>query len=233
MAGLDSIGILLPAALITAAATGLWLARQAAARRTARAGYLDLCRALFDAPPLDAIAPHGFPRFSGRIGGVLHDVQVVPEALGMRKLPALWLLVSRLQPREAGVVDVLRRPAGTEPFTRFGQLPCSVVAPAGFPEDCAVRADRPPSMPPPWPALARAMDPRRMKELVLDPRGLRLVWLAEEADRGRFLIFRDAELGRTPLDPAVLARMTQALARLASDLPRPGAVGETAAGAAA
>ena len=40
-----------------------------------------------------------------------------------------------------------------------------------------------------------------VKELVISPKGLRLVILAEEADRGRYLLFRDAEMGRMPLDP--------------------------------
>ncbi len=37
---------------------------------------------------------------------------------------------------------------------------------------------------------------------MISPKGLRLVILAEEADRGRYLLFRDAEMGRDPLDPA-------------------------------
>ena len=62
------------------------------------------------------------------------------------------------------------------------------------------------------------MSDPRVKELVLDPRGTRLVWLAEEADRSRFLLFRDAELGREPLDPAVLDELVGRLRELADTL---------------
>ena len=42
--------------------------------------------------------------------------------------------------------------------------------------------------------------------------------LAEEADRGRFLIFREAEMGRTPLSPARLEPLLDRLAALREDI---------------
>ena len=38
----------------------------------------------------------------------------------------------------------------------------------------------------------------RVKELVISPKGLRLVILADEADCDHYLIFREAELGQDP-----------------------------------
>ena len=61
----------------------------------------------------------------------------------------------------------------------------------------------------------------RLKELVLSPRGLRLAWLAEEADRGRYLLFRDAEMGREPIDPAAVAPLLDALLDLRAALAHP------------
>ena len=60
-------------------------------------------------------------------------------------------------------------------------------------------------------------DPR-VKELLISPKGLRLVILAEEAERGRYLIFRDAEMGMTPLPPARVEPLLAALTALRDDL---------------
>ena len=53
---------------------------------------------------------------------------------------------------------------------------------------------------------------------MLSPKGLRIVILAEEADRGRFLIFREAELGLTPVAPDRLAPFLDRLAAMRADI---------------
>jgi len=53
---------------------------------------------------------------------------------------------------------------------------------------------------------------------VISPKGLRIVILAEEADRGRYLIFREAEMGMEPLPPARLAPLLDRIARLREDI---------------
>ena len=57
-----------------------------------------------------------------------------------------------------------------------------------------------------------------VKELVVSPKGLRIVILADEAARNSYLIFRDAELGMTPLPRARLAPILAALTALRADL---------------
>ena len=67
------------------------------------------------------------------------------------------------------------------------------------------------------PHLAIFSDPK-VKELVISPKGLRLVILADEAERGRYLIFRDAETGRTPLSKDRLLPLLDALRALRQTL---------------
>jgi len=62
------------------------------------------------------------------------------------------------------------------------------------------------------------LNPDRLKELVISPKGLRIVWLIEEADRTRYLLFRDAEMGATPLLRATLLPLIGALRDLQADL---------------
>jgi hypothetical protein len=215
---------------VLAAAMGglaLWqgrrLAAEAPARAAARAGYFDACAPLF-ADTRRALAPDGFARLNGRRGGRLFDLQAVPDALSFRKLPALWVLVSLPEPMPvAATLDLMLRPTGAEPFSRFAGLPVALPPPPGLPPGAALRADSPAALP-----LAGHLAPLRdllaappAKEVVIAPSGLRIVWLAEEAERAGYLLFRNAELGRTPFPAETLRRLTDALARLADDLQAP------------
>jgi hypothetical protein len=199
------------------AAIGLWLAyrlfTESRARTAARAGYFDRVKPLFDGGD-SRIQPTGFPRMTGRQNGLNFDLQVIPDTLTFRKLPALWVLITLPEPMPlAATLHILARPNGTESFTRFAELPQSLPTPPDLPKDVAIRSDDA-SRIPPADLIARhasLFDDPRIKELVLSPKGLRIVILAEEADRGRYLIFREAEMGMTPLDSA---RLTPILDRL-------------------
>ena len=214
---------LVPLGLVLAA-LGLWLAfrliRESRVRTATRAGYLDAVKPLFDGGET-RLQPTGFPRMTGRRAGLAFDLQAVPDTLTFRKLPALWVLVTLPETLPlAATLNLMTRPSGNEPFTRFAMLPHSLPAPADLPKEIALRTDDA-SRPPPAEVVARHADlfsDPRVKELVLSPKGLRIVILAEEADRGRFLIFRDAEMGRTPLAPNRLQPLLDRLAAIRKDV---------------
>jgi hypothetical protein len=198
----------------------LRLARAARRRRAARAGFFDLVAAQMT-DLRRAVMPTGFARISGRIGGMEIDLQAVPDTLTYRKLPALWLLVTlpeRLPVSQR--IDLMVRPRGVEPFSFFDRLPCQTLLPAGFPGDMTLRSEHPLSAD--EAELLRrhraVFDDPRVKELVLSPQGIRITWLADEADRGRYLIFREAEMGSEPLNPAHLAPILDALSVLRADI---------------
>jgi hypothetical protein len=188
-------------------------------RSAARAGYLDLCLPLF-AQPRKAVADTGFARISGQYCGQMFDVQVVPDSLSLRKLPCLWLLVTLAERLPlAGTFDVMLRATGTETFSKFGDLPDQIAAPAGFPEGCTIRTDA--KTMPSAAVIGRYMaglDTARLKELVVAEAGVRVVWLAEEADRGRYLLFRDAEMGAQALQPSVMQPLMDGLCGLWRDV---------------
>ena len=206
------------------AALGLWLAlrliRETRARNASRAGYFGAVKPLFDGGET-RLQPTGFPRMTGRRDGLAFDLQAIPDTLTFRKLPALWVLVTLPEalPVQA-TLDLLARPSGNEPFTRFATLPQSLPTPPDLPKEIAIRSDDATGIPPPD-LLARHADlfgDPRVKELVLSPKGLRIVILAEEADRSRYLIFREAEMGRTPLAPARLQPVLDRLAAIRKDV---------------
>ena len=206
------------------AALGLWLAlrlhRETRIRAATRAGYFDAVKPLFEGGET-RLQPTGFPRMTGRRGGLAFDLQAVPDTLTFRKLPALWVLITLPEPLPLqATLNLMARPSGNEPFTRFAALRQSLPTPPGLPVEVAVRSDDATRIPPPD-LIARHADlfaDPRVKELVLSPKGLRIVILAEEADRGRFLIFREAEMGRTPLSPNRLQPLLTRLAGLRDDI---------------
>ena len=206
------------------AALGLWLAlrlfRESHARAAARAGFFHAVKPLFVGGET-RVQPTGFPRMTGHRAGLAFDLQAVPDTLTFRKLPALWVLITLPEPLPLhATLDLMARPSGHEPFTRFASLPQSLPTPPGLPSEIAIRSDNAARIPPPDLVARHAglFQDLRVKELVLSPKGLRIVILAEEADRGRFLIFREAEMGRTPLSPARLEPLLDRLAALREDI---------------
>lgn len=206
------------------AALCLWLGwrliLESGRRSKARAAYFDDVRPLFDEGEM-RLEPTGFPRMTCRSRGRTYELLALPDTLTFRKLPALWVVLTlpgRL-PVEA-TVDLLARPSGHEPFSRFASLPQSLPVPTEFPEDLAIRTDNAARVPPADLLIRHAglFADRRVKELVIAPGGLRVVVLAEEADRSRYLIFREAEMGRRPLDPARLAPLLMRLEALREDV---------------
>ncbi|PVA09330.1 hypothetical protein DC366_14505 [Pelagivirga sediminicola] len=212
------------AILIAAAAllVLLWrhLSRASAERIAQRAGYLDACRPLLERPRMGR-GSSGFARLAGQYDGIEADIQTLPDTLTFRKLPALWVLVTLPGPLPVdATMNLMIRPTGVEPFSRFHTLTHQLDRPEGFPEDCAIRTDSRANVPPE--DLVRAhlsiFDDPRVKELVISPKGVRIVFLAEEAQRSRYLIYRDAEMGTAPLAPELLRPKLDALIALRADI---------------
>ena len=199
---------------------GFRLIRETRARTAARASYFDAVKPLFDGGET-RLQPTGFPRMTGRRQGLSFDLQAVPDTLTFRKLPALWVLVTLPDSLPVtATLDLLARPSGTEPFTNFASLPQSLPASPNLPRHLAIRSDDATRILPAYLVSRHAdlFDDPRFKELVISPKGLRIVILAEEADRGRYLIFRDAEMGMTPLPASRLAPILDRLAALREDI---------------
>ena len=147
----------------------------------------------------------------------MFDLQALPDTLTFRKLPALWVMITITEPQPVtGETHIMARATGQESFSTHAQMPVEVNLPPGFPPDCTLRCTDPKALPTPeiFARIADLFSDPTVKEAVLSPKGLRLVVLAEEADRANYLIFRDAELGRHPLPETRLHPLLEALADL-------------------
>ncbi|MHA6347497.1 hypothetical protein [Roseivivax sp. CAU 1761] len=216
--------LLLGAIVVVLGLSLLWLSaailKSSRARKAYRGQYLSECSELFEKVVVRQ-TPTEFPRLSGYYNNHLFDIQVVQDSLTFRKLPALWVLVTLPEPiRVKATFDMVARPVGVEPFSWYNALPEQIEPPAGFPHDCGIRTDDVDNIPS-QELLERYLhlfqDPRT-KELLISPRGLRLVILGDEADRGKYLIYREAEMGRTPLPASLVEPILQELLKLKSDL---------------
>lgn len=205
------IFVALAALLIWQIRRGLW-----GNRATARAAFLSQTLPLFDRVTTQ-ISPNGFARMTAYQGSLGFDLQLVADSLTFRKLPTLWLMVTLPAPMPVTAqLHIMARPTGFEPFSNFKSLHQNVDLP--LPADCVARCDDPDQVPPvvAWHCGIFA-DPM-VKELVISPKGLRIVILADEAARTNYLIFRDAELGMTPLPQDRLQPILAALTELRADI---------------
>lgn len=207
------ISVALAALLIWQIRLGL---RRRVSRTTARAAFLSQTLPLFDRVTTQ-IAPNGFPRMTAHQGNLSFDLQLVQDSLTFRKLPTLWLLVTLPVPMPLTArLHIMARPTGFEPFSYFKSLHHTIDLP--IPADCVARCDDPDQVPPVVARHCGVFADPMVKELVVSPKGLRIVILADEATRGTYLIFRDAELGMTPLPPLRLQPILAALTALYADL---------------
>lgn len=216
-----SVPILLAIVLFVLA---LWLAGRLAqaqvARNRSRAQYFTGVHALFDRV-IARHQPSGFTRVSGHAGADLFDLQALPDSLTYRKLPSLWVMISLPQPLPvAATLDIMTRPTGMEVFSHYSSLPHGLPCPAFLPDGTGIRSDDPDHV------LPEALIARhaalfadvRVKELLISPKGLRIVVQGDQADRGKYLLFRDAELGRHPLAAARAKAAMDMLLALKADI---------------
>lgn len=148
-------------------------------------------------------------------------LEPVVDQVAVRKLPVLWLKVGVRAPIPyRGVFDYLARVAGTEFYSPSAELPVRVEVPEGWPPHAVIRSDDPEAMPPPErlsPHMALFEDPRA-KELLVTPKGVRLVYLIAEARRATYLFLRSADFRSTQLAPELARSLLDRAIRLCQDL---------------
>ena len=105
---------------------------------------------------------------------------------------------------------------GRKAFPPTRKCPYRFTFPRAFHPIAPLRCTDPAALPAPevLAMIAPLFRDPKVKEAVLSPKGIRLVVLAEEGDRANYLIFRDAELGRTPFAPQRLHHLLSTLADL-------------------
>ncbi len=185
-----------------------WLYRRDRRRHGERRGaFFNDCLSLFEQYRVTQDDIY-FPVLEGRYQGYTFRLEPIVDHVVFRKIPSLWLKITLVAPtRYRGVFDLLMRMQGSEFYSPFGELPERVTVPAGWPADAAIASDDPQAMPP-LDVMAphiRAFGDPRMKEMLVTPRGVRLVYQAEQAERVHYMVLRQIEFAAERLS-APLAR---------------------------
>jgi hypothetical protein len=177
-----------------------------AARRT----LLDRCAGLFST----AMITHGgdgFPRLEGYRNGQFTRIELVPDNMTIRRLPQLWLKLTRLDARPARPeFSVLVRPSGAEFYSLTEKHSRTLEPPPGLGQEVIAKGDCAASqamLDAAAPQLQRLFSDPRMKEVGVTRKGLRLIWQAAEGHRGEHLIFRQCRFEDAAVAPEVLAAL--------------------------
>jgi hypothetical protein len=209
---------LLAAAVCGGALAWRWRRDQENTRRW-RAGLLRGCERVLDQPRTGTDRA-GMPTLSGYCEGLPLEVALILDHAGYRKLPVIWLsatCAARLRP--GACFDALARPQGTEFFSPSSELPVRLESPPSWPPHVSLRADREAVAPL---AVVRAGETffaqDAAKELVVSPRGARLVQRVAEARRPEYLVLRQARFDLQQADPETVDALARAVVRLARAL---------------
>jgi len=145
------------------------------------------------------------------------QVRTIVDTLATRKLPTRWLAVSITEPVAVpGVFDMMMRPNSATTFSNFDHLAYTLPKALGFPADAVLKTDRK-GVAFPQDLIASHMEifaEGRAKELLITPKGVRIVWLLAEAGRARYGVFRQAAFGDANIDPALIERLLEAASGL-------------------
>jgi hypothetical protein len=142
------------------------------------------------------------PVLHGNYGDYKVALSVVEDTIAWRKLPPLWLLVkvSANKPTE-GSLDYIVRPANNEFYSPSWQWDGNLTIPPTWPQHAIIKyLHKPIDM-----CLLEHHVPSlfaddKMKELLIMPEFLRLTYMAKQADRGEYLIMRNAVYNDTPIE---------------------------------
>ena len=154
----------------------------------------------------------GFPAITGRLADRRDvTVELIADTIVTRRLPQLWLVVPVREQCAHGAPSfgALARPTGAEFYSRIGGLDHRVTSPATSDAPLMIRADHALDERASE-TLCKAVDAvfrdRRIKEILVTPRGARIVCQAAEGDRGAHLILRQVRFATSPIGANTLAR---------------------------
>jgi hypothetical protein len=162
-----------------------------------------------------------YPEMQATYRSHAFHVDVVVDTLTFRKLPVLWLRVSLLAPLPGmATFDILVRSQNVEFYSPSAELPHRLEPRAGWPADAMVRTDNQGRLPD-LAVLDRHIGMFQeppTKELLITPKGVRIVRMLEQAKRAEYLVTRQAEFEDAQVTAALLRDLMDRTIALHQDL---------------
>ena len=167
--------------------------------------------------------PSGLPFIQGRHEGHEARLDLIIDALALRKLPRLFLRaeIRRLLPVAAPIFAV-RVTTGSGMVESDRRLTRTAPTPATWPEDVVVRTTEDGTVPVPEALLevGRLFDDPRTSSVMVSPRGVRVSWEAARGDVAAWRVSRGARFG-TGVPAALAEELLEVAARLADEVAGP------------
>lgn len=166
--------------------------------------------------PLEAcrkqLAQDGMPVLRGRCADALVEIRLIRDDVTVRKLPCLWLALSLRTPLPGcPTIDIVARMRGTEFYAALSSLEHRLESLPQWPEELTIKSTSADASLAPLDEQVRDffLDPLA-KEMLITPRGVRLVYQLAQARRAEYLVLRaghfDAEPAPAQLLQALLSR---------------------------
>jgi len=180
----------------------------------ARSRIFDECSSLL-ANAQQRLDKSNLPILEGDYDGYKVSLSIVEDTLGWRKVPPLWLLIKvEANVQGVGTLDYIVRPSNNEFYSPSWQWNGNLAIPANWPQHAILKyqhqsVDF---------ALINSFIPQlfadaNMKELLIMPNFTRLTYMVKQAERGEYLIMRNAIYENTPISSSVVeALLKQAIA---------------------
>ena len=179
--------------------------RDAKRKIQARSTVFDDCMGLLQQAQISQDKAN-LPVLQGSYAGYKIALNIVEDTIAWRKLPPLWLLVKVAANKiSAGSLDMIVRPANNEFYSPSWQWDGNISIPANWPQYAIIKYQQ---MPVDIALLAAHVPAlfadEKMKELLIMPNMVRLTYLAKQADRGEYLIMRNAVYSEVPIDKTIV-----------------------------
>ena len=174
--------------------------RDAARKNQTRSSVFDDCKSLLQQAQISPDKAN-LPVLQGRYAGYKIALSVVEDTLGWRKLPPLWLLIkiSANKPSQ-GSLDLIVRPANNEFYSPSWQWDGNLSVPPDWPQHAIIKyRHKPIDISLLAQHVTRLFADEKMKELLIMPEFLRLTYMVKQADRGEYLIMRNAVYDAAPI----------------------------------
>jgi len=209
------------AAILVAVGALIWIYRRDRRRFEAeRAMLFDDLRGLLSESELTR-ATLDYPKLRGVYRGHKVTVDAVLDNLAVRKVPSLWLRVTVLTDIPyASSCDILARAHNVEFYAPSNSFDHVLPLPAGWPQHLTIKCDNPDGVPP-QALLAQhigVFNDERVKELLVTPKGVRLVRQGAQASRAEYLVLRQSLFGPVVIPREMVADLLDRALALADTL---------------
>ena len=174
--------------------------RDAKRKLLARSTVFDDCVTLLQQAQISADKAH-LPVLYGNYSGYKISLNIVEDTLGWRKLPPLWLLVKVVVNKPIqGSLDLIVRPANNEFYSPSWQWDGNLTIPNNWPQHAIIKyLHKPIDISLLEHIIPTLFSDLKMKELLIMPEFVRLTYMVKQANRGEYLIMRNAVYNDAPI----------------------------------